>query len=851
VTIDEGTPGRDRWAVPVAAPRPILGRALGLVPSARLRALPSAGARALALGGARVRAAGRAVLDLVAPLALVARSVRALPARSSARSRERHLRAVVALTAAQRPSSRVGRPAGELVTAVIVTRDQPRHLDRLLRSLAGLGVPVVVVANAASPATRALLDLRPLVRTIDTPHLGYAAANNLGLAEVVTEWALLINDDVEPIGATWLDEMLEAATADTVAVGAQLVHARRGILGGPAVDLTVQHDGIVFDVTSAVPRPRHLGRGEAPEVSREADDVPAATGACLLVRTAAVRAVDGLDERYDFGAEDVDLCLRLADHGRVRVAHRAVLLHHEGATRLGGDRRARRHRQRANWRRFDDRHGPRLRREVALDRLAERRRWSHDPYRALVLGPLDDVVRERLAAAGVRAVGASGRDTPVDVVVVREPLATTAGEGTSVLDRTRLAPGRRDAAAVGLVIDLTDAERDAATVEDGSAASAAAGGASLERWAASGWFAHADLALVRDRKQSRRVAALDPTLPCRVVGGLEPADLAAAVEGLTTAPRWSLRIGAPDAASARRWGDGPFAAALARELRALGAVARVTPASGWGSVDATVDVVLRLRGRGSGPRASGQRDVLWVMSHPEEVSDAELDAADLVLGASVRLARELGRRTTTPVHVLPQGADGRRFSPGEPDPALATDVLFVGNSRGVARPVVLAAIAARLPLTIIGGDWRPFVPGRYLAARRVEGDELAGRYRSAAVVLNDHWEDMRRHGIVSNRVLDVLACGGCVVSDDVVDVGRLLGRAVVTCAGPEEVGPTVRRLLDDPAERRRLGELGARVVREGHLLEHRAAELVRLVDELERASRPRRRAAPGPRRARG
>lgn len=825
------TVDHDPWGAPIAAPRPLLGSLLARVPAARFRLLGPDLRRLARRIAHSLGCVLRTALDVLAPIALVVRSARALPRRSRGAGRERALRTAVALTASQRPAVRAGRAAGELVTAVVVTRDQPEHLDRLLRSLAGLGVPVVAVANAASPATRALLDLRPLVRTIETPHRNYAAANNLALTEVDTEWVLLVNDDVEPIGATWLDELLEATDAGTVAVGAQLVHARRGVLGGPAIDLTVQHDGIDFEVTDAVPRPRHIGRGDVPEVTRAPDDVPAATGACLLVRTAALRAVGGLDEGYDFGREDVDLCLRLAAHGRIRIAHRAVLLHREGATRLRDDRRGRRERQLRNRRRFDERHGPTLRRTVALDRLAGSGRWSTEPLRALVLGPLEDAHRDAFAAAGVRALTEAARRSPVDLVVVREPLGSTAGADTAVLDRARLTPGRRDAAGVGLVLDLTEV----------IAAGDPSPRATLDDWARSGWFAHADLALVADRATARRIAALDPTLPCRVVGPLDATPVRTAVEGLLAAPWWSLRIGAPDAAAARRWGDGPFAAALARELRAIGIVARVTPASEWGRVDATVDVVVALRGRGIGPRGAGQREVLWVMSHPEEVGAAELDRADLVLAASARLARVLTARTSTPVRVLPQAADGRVLVPGEVDPALATDVLFVGNSRGVARPVVLAAIAARLPVAIIGGDWRPFVRGRHLIGRRVEGAALAARYRSASIVLNDHWKGMRELGIVSNRVFDVLASGGVVVSDDVADVDRLLGGAVVTCASPDEVGAKVRRLLEDPAERRRRAERGSRIVRDAHLLEHRAAELVRLVEGLAPTARPRRR----------
>ena len=40
-------------------------------------------------------------------------------------------------------------------------------------------------------------------------------------------------------------------------------------------------------------------------------------------------------------------------------------------------------------------------------------------------------------------------------------------------------------------------------------------------------------------------------------------------------------------------------------------------------------------------------------------------------------------------------------------------------------------------------------------------------YASSRCVLCDHWEDMQRNGFVSNRIFDVLASGGCIITDEV------------------------------------------------------------------------------------
>ena len=51
-------------------------------------------------------------------------------------------------------------------------------------------------------------------------------------------------------------------------------------------------------------------------------------------------------------------------------------------------------------------------------------------------------------------------------------------------------------------------------------------------------------------------------------------------------------------------------------------------------------------------------------------------------------------------------------------------------------------------------------------------------YRSAGVVLNDHWPDMAKHGFLSNRLFDAAASGARVVSDDAVGIKEVFGESV-------------------------------------------------------------------------
>jgi spore maturation protein CgeB len=104
-------------------------------------------------------------------------------------------------------------------------------------------------------------------------------------------------------------------------------------------------------------------------------------------------------------------------------------------------------------------------------------------------------------------------------------------------------------------------------------------------------------------------------------------------------------------------------------------------------------------------------------------------------------------------------------------------------------------------------------------------------------VLNDHWPDMRREGFVSNRVFDVLACGGVLVSDAMPALKPLLGNALVTYTKPEELGPLVRKLQADPALRARLSAAAIAAAKH-HTFDARAASISGVIQRLLSAAAP-------------
>jgi len=294
---------------------------------------------------------------------------------------------------------------------------------------------------------------------------------------------------------------------------------------------------------------------------------------------------------------------------------------------------------------------------------------------------------------------------------------------------------------------------------------------------------------------------------------------------------------------AERWGDTHFARALAGELHRRGHRARLEVLAEWDAPDRPpADVTIHLRGLWPyvPRRAVGREElsVLWSISHPDLLTTAECDAFDLVLTPSARHAEQLAHTTSTPVAVLEQATDPVVCFP-EADPAHARELVFVGNSRGIFRPILRDLLdgAGPLPdLAVWGQQWEPFLPAGLLAGEHLPNDQVRRAYASAAIVLNDHWDDMRERGIVSNRVYDALACGALVVSDHLPELEERFGEAVATYRTPAELRAHVERLLADPAERAERAAAGRAAVLAAHTFRHRVDALLASIAPLKTAS---------------
>jgi hypothetical protein len=297
--------------------------------------------------------------------------------------------------------------------------------------------------------------------------------------------------------------------------------------------------------------------------------------------------------------------------------------------------------------------------------------------------------------------------------------------------------------------------------------------------------------------------------------------------------RWAIKTPVPAGPAGQGWGDLYFAQEIAASLKKLGHEARVDlRTDAINSQSADDDVILVLRGVERFRPQAGAINVLWVISHPSRISKHELKAFDAVFAASNSWAEKATLKNGVHVTPLLQATNPQKFNPSVSSPDSGHEVLFIGNTRNEFRKVIKACIEAGVSPTIYGKDWDRFVSQGLIAGEFVSNDEVAAKYRSAGIVLNDHWPDMAHQGFYSNRLFDAVASGGRVVSDCVEGAEELFEGAVQTYGAPSELA-----MLCAPETRGQWGtneEVVARANRIGqfHSFDQRAKQLVQAVQDL-------------------
>jgi glycosyltransferase involved in cell wall biosynthesis len=222
------------------------------------------------------------------------------------------------------------------LSVVICSLNGAAGVDRCLRALAeqkNVELQVIVVDDGSTDGTSDTAREHGATVICHEVNRGLAAARNTGVRAATAAVVAFLDDDCEP-EPLWASELLAAYDAGAVGVGGSVTPcAPDGFMLGylqrnnPLLPLELdlaKSEKLLYRLY------RYLLRQWQPEDRDDRRDVYSLVGANMsFLRSALLET--GFDERFRFGAEDLDLCLRMPrDYpgSRLVLTPEAVVKHH-------------------------------------------------------------------------------------------------------------------------------------------------------------------------------------------------------------------------------------------------------------------------------------------------------------------------------------------------------------------------------------------------------------------------------------------------------------------------------------------------------------------------------------------
>lgn len=225
-----------------------------------------------------------------------------------------------------------------LVSIIIPNKDEHQTLDLCLKSIEKSSYnnfEIIIVENNSQKeetfkyydSVKDNYDMPIQVVTWDGKGVfNYSAINNYGVSFAKGECIVLLNNDIEILTKNWLEEMLSTCQRKEVGiVGARLYYP----------DDTIQHAGIGVGVggsargiaSNMLVGTRRIHDGYLHKAGIQLN-YSATTAACLMIKKRVFDEVGGLEEQLAVAFNDVDLCLKVREHGYLIVYNPYVEAYH-------------------------------------------------------------------------------------------------------------------------------------------------------------------------------------------------------------------------------------------------------------------------------------------------------------------------------------------------------------------------------------------------------------------------------------------------------------------------------------------------------------------------------------------
>ena len=703
-----------------------------------------------------------------------------------------------------------------LVSIIILNRNGKDNFEILMPSMENCSFydnfELIVVDNASTDDSISYIekwkDKFNITIIRNDNNESFSKANNQGVAAASGDYLLFLNNDTR-VTDGWLDELLKVAlTEDKVgAVGAKLIYPKiPSNTVNEGKSFKIQHGGICFRDKIREKlyfiQPYNMGNGNkdiAPYTGYI--ERPCVTAALMLVSKDAFCKVGGFDEKYIYGYEDVDICLKLYKEGYHNYyCADSIVYHYEFGTQSIDDEDEVKNRRRHNMEVFKGKWQRFLFREIYSQKLQGKAFFSEEKLTFKILVPeneqyvaLFEQIKGKLVEKGYSVKRQSySIDKKYNI-----------GVGTDVL----------------ISLDPDYYIKDISNIKNDLILFAWHNGNS-ELWSKQSFYADYTC-VVEDNigNIDAKVEFLIDYLKSLYTDSLDEhvIDICGAM---------------PDNETTKFWGDYHYAVALKNEFEKNGYKANVLSRENWYNIsNAKYTIVLRgLREYYPGYK-DDRKYIMWNISHPADVNIDEYELYDYVFFASEHMQKMYKDKINVPSGVLPQCTDPevmKSIDTGEKK----YELLFVGNSRHVYRRILKDLIPTEYRLTVYGRHWDKFPVKEYVVQDYIDNNIVGQAYHDAKILLNDHWDDMREYGIISNRIFDALSAGAFVVSDYVPGIEDVLGDSVVTYDTPEDLKEKIDYYMKHEDERDAKALAGQKIVREKHTFANRVDGMLSVIVDL-------------------
>ncbi len=222
------------------------------------------------------------------------------------------------------------------LSVVICSLNGAAGVDRCLRALAeqkDVELQIIVVDDGSTDDTAYVAREHGATVLRHETNRGASAARNTGTRAATARVVAFLDDDCEP-EPEWARELLDAYEEDVIGVGGPLVpNAPAGFMLGflqrnnplLPLEMNLAHsEKLLYRLYL------YLLRQWTPEERHDKREVYTLVGANMSFQRDVITET-GLDERFRFGAEDLDLSLQVRrrfPHGRLVTTPGAVVRHH-------------------------------------------------------------------------------------------------------------------------------------------------------------------------------------------------------------------------------------------------------------------------------------------------------------------------------------------------------------------------------------------------------------------------------------------------------------------------------------------------------------------------------------------